>query len=117
MTQPDLLFHLASKEEWRTYSTKGFVVPESLQTEGFVHTSLGNQVQETANRIFAGRDDMLLLVIDPMRIQEPIKYEVAENGEKYPHVYGKFSIDAIIDKLPLKPDKSGKFSINVKHFD
>ena len=115
--QPDLLFHLTTKEEWRTYSSRGFVAPESLQTEGFIHTSLGTQVEETANRIFSGRDDMLLLVIDPMRIQEPIKYEVAENGEKYPHIYGKFSIDAVIDKLTLIPDKKGVFSINVKHFD
>lgn len=113
----DLLFHITSKEEWRTYSTSGYIEPESLSTEGFIHTSKGDQVEETVNRLFNGREDLILLVIDPLRIHEPLKYEVAENGQKYPHIYGKISIDAIIDKLPLTPEKSGNFTIRVKHFD
>ena len=113
----DLLFHLTSKEEWKAYSKEGYINPESLTTEGFIHTSTGEQVEETANRIFKGREDMLLLVIDPLRIQEPIKHEKAENGEVYPHIYGKISLDAIIDKLTLMPAKNGNFSVSVKHFD
>ena len=113
----DLLFHITTNEEWKTYSSKGYIEPESLTLEGFIHTSKGDQVEDTANRLFNGREGVLLLVIDPLRIQEPIKYESAENGLKYPHIYGRISIDAVIDKLALTPDKAGKFSVKVKHFD
>ena len=113
----DLLFHITNKEQWREYSGSGFIKPESLETEGFIHTSEGKQVQDTLNRIFKGEKEVLLLVIDPLRIQEPIKYEKAENGEVSPHIYGQISIDALIDKIPLQADKKGDFSISVKHFD
>jgi len=113
----DLLFHITSQDQWRNYSTNGYIEPDSLQEEGFIHTSKGDQVEETANRLFSGEENILLLVIDPLRIQEPLKYETAENGLKYPHIYGKISIDAVIDKIPISPDKSGKYNVKVRHFD
>lgn len=37
-----------------------------------------------------------------------IKYELASNGQEYPHVYGAINIDAIIDVVPLLKEK-GEF--------
>ena len=113
----DLLFHICTKDEWKAYSRSGYIEPDSLADEGFVHLSTGAQLEGTANNLYNGCEDCILLVMDPLRLQVPLKLERAEDEEKYPHAYGRISIDAVIDKLPLSPDQKGRFEIRVKHFD
>jgi uncharacterized protein (DUF952 family) len=113
----DLLFHICNKEEWKVYSKSGYVEPESLINDGFIHLSTGEQIEAVANDLYNGCEDCILLVIDPLRLQVPVKLERAENGNKYPHAYGKIALDSVIDKLPLSPDSKGRFEIRVKHFD
>ena len=112
----DLLFTLITKEEWKIYSAMGFFETESLKSEGMIHCYYGNQVEEAANRLFPALESIILIVIDPLRIQEPIKYEKNEK-EIFPKICGAFSIDAVIDKIELKKEGRSRFSVKVKHFD
>lgn len=108
----DLLFHLTTKENWDNYKKNGRYEPESLESEGFIHCSSGSQIKETANRIFAGKDQILLLVLDASMVREDIKYEKdEETGEKFPHIYGPLSVNAVIDKIEIKAEDNGKFNI------
>ena len=45
-----------------------------------------------------------------------IKYELASNGQEYPHVYGAINIDAIIDVDPF-PKEKGNLYYQSKHFE
>ncbi len=112
----DLLFTLISKTDWKLYSQSGSFEPESLVEHGFIRCYQGNQVEKAANENFEGIDDLLLIVIDPLRIQVPIKRESVD-GIIYPNLYGAFSIDAVIDRIPIKRSKKGKFAVQIKHFD
>lgn len=114
--EDDLLFTLIKKTDWKQYSQSGAFEPESLIEKGFIRCYQGDQVEKAANDNYIGIDELLLIVIDPLRIQVPIKRE-AENGITYPNLYGAFSIDAVIDRIPLKRSKKGKFSVQIKHFD
>lgn len=108
----DLLFHITTREEWQEQQENGRYVPESLESEGFIHCSTGSQVEETANRLFPDRDQLLLLVIDVSTLGENIKYEKdEETGEKFPHIYGPLSVNAVIDKIDIQAEKDGKFNI------
>lgn len=112
----DLLFTLITKPDWKHYSQSGVFEPETLEETGFIRCYQGIQVEKAANDSFEGLDELLLIVIDPLRVQVPIKRE-KEDGEIYPNLYGAFSIDAVIDRIPLKRSKKGKFSVQIKHFD
>lgn len=108
----DLLFHLTTKENWNKYKKSGNYEPESLESDGFIHCSTGSHVEDTANRFFAGQDEILLLIIDASMIREDIKYEKDdETGEKFPHIYGPVSVNAIIDKIEIRAEDNGKFNI------
>lgn len=108
----DLLFHITTKEDWKLHNKNGSYQPESLENQGFIHCSTGSQVEETANRHFAGKDEIFLLVIDAMMLREEIKYEEDEElGEKFPHLYCPLSTNAIIDKIPVKAEENGSFEI------
>lgn len=108
----DLLFHLTTKENWDKYKQSGNYEPESLDIDGFIHCSTGSQVEDTANRFFAEQDEILLLIIDASMIREDVKYEKdEETGEKFPHIYGPISVNAIIDKIEIKAEDNGQFNI------
>lgn len=108
----DLLFHITTKDNWKEYKTNGNYEPKTLESEGFIKCSSGNQLEDTANRIFSDKDEILLLVIDVSLVREDIKYEEDEDtGKKYPHIYGPLSTNAIIDKIAIQAEENGTFNI------
>ena len=74
-TTGDLLLHLTTPAEWRAALAAGAVAPPSLAEVGFVHLSTPAQVHLPADRLFAGRDDVVLLVVDPARLHAPVRFE------------------------------------------
>lgn len=112
--QHDLLFHITTKEDWKQYNKRGSYEPESLEEEGFIHCSTGEQVEETANRLFDDQDEILLLIIDGNMFREDIKYErIEDSGDKFPHLYCPLNTNAIIDKISVKAEDDGTFDISV----
>ena len=108
----DLIFHITTREDWEKHKKNGRYQPESLEQEGFIHFSSGSQVSDTANRLFSDDDQILLLVIDVSTLGENIKYEEdSETGDKFPHLYGPLSTNAVIDKIDIKAEKDGTFDI------
>lgn len=101
MTRPTPILHLTERPLWEaarargTYeiSTRG----RTLQEEGFIHCSTRAQLPRTAG-FFEGVDDLVVLVVDPARLDVPLKYEAAKpGGEEFPHVYGPIPVDAVVD--------------------
>ena len=107
-----LLLHIVPARDWQAAQAAGAYRPASLDTEGFIHCSEPRQVLEVANRLFAGRRDLLLLGIDPERAGVPLRYENLEGGsEQYPHLYGALRPEAVTGTWPLTPDgDTGRFS-------
>ena len=57
------LFHIAALGEW--HATGEDYAPAAFAREGFVHCSYREQVEATLARHYPGRDDLVLLEIDP----------------------------------------------------
>ena len=113
----DILFHLTTKEDWKAHQSDGNYEPESLDTQGFIHCSSGDQVEDTANRLFAEKQEILLLVIDVSSLRPQVKYELDEDtGLKFPHIYGPLNTNAVIDKIDIHTEDDGKFEISFKSY-
>ena len=56
------LLHLVTAADWEDARARGTLAASG---DGFVHLSTPEQVQLPADRLFAGRTDLLLLVVDP----------------------------------------------------
>ena len=105
----EVLFHIAAAEDWRA-SGEIYVSPH-FETEGFIHCSTPAQLEGVAQRRFRGRDDLLVLSIDPTRVRAPIRYENLEGGrEQFPHIYGPLNVDAVVEKRALRVSADGKLS-------
>ena len=129
----DLLFIPMNSVQWKECSSLGFIEP-SLQ-EGFksirsIEAYTPTVVEEIINFKFVDQNDLLLILIDPIRIQIPIKNEFNDikpnseeggfgNSKRYPvvHLQGKISIDAVIDRIPIQKDKDGLFHVHIETID
>jgi uncharacterized protein (DUF952 family) len=95
-----LLYHLVPRDEWAAAADP--YVPASFGEHGFVHLSAADHVSIPAQALFAGRDDIVLLVLDPDRLDD-VRYEEGvppSPGVLFPHLYGPLPHAAVLDVLP-----------------
>lgn len=111
MTAP--LLHLTTPAEWRAALASGAIAPPSLRQVGFVHLSTPEQVALPAGRLFHGREDLLLLVLDPARIGVQVRFEPGlptdPESMRFPHAYGPVPASAVLAVLPYRPRADGGF--------
>ncbi len=109
----ETLLHIISRDDWDHFRPLGAVVPDSLGTQGFVHLSTPHQVHLPADRLYAGRTDLLLLRVDPTRLVDPLRFEpgVPEDPEsmRFPHLYGPLPVDVVVEVTPYLPGPDGRF--------
>ena len=106
MTRP--LLHLIPAADWAAARSRGTLAPSG---DGFVHLSIPEQVQLPADRLFAGRTDLLLLAVDPagldVRFEPGMPYDPPDM--RFPHAYGTVPTSAVIAVLPYRPGRDGRF--------
>lgn len=103
-----MIVHICEEAAWQEAQAAGEYHPASLDVEGFIHASLPEQVLRVANRFYAGRKGLLLLWIDPRRVQAPVRYEPAD-GELFPHIYGALNLEAVVAVRSFLCDPDGVF--------
>ncbi|MGY1824431.1 GNAT family N-acetyltransferase [Geodermatophilus sp. SYSU D00079] len=107
MTTPPVLVHLVGPDAWRTALAEGPLRPPSLAEAGFVHLSTPGQVHLPAGRLFPGRRDLVLLVVDPARLADPVRWEPGAPedppGLRFPHLYGPLPTSAVVAVVPWRP--------------
>ncbi|KKZ93214.1 MULTISPECIES: DUF952 domain-containing protein [Bacillus cereus group] len=103
-----MITKVITKRNWEIAKVDGEVNEASLKEEGFIHCSFLQQALKVAEKYFNHEEDVLLLTIDPSLIKAEIKYELASNGQEYPHVYGVIHIEAIVGVTPFTKEK-GEF--------
>jgi uncharacterized protein (DUF952 family) len=99
VTDPEV-FHLATPEEWAEAQARGSVAPPSLSTEGFVHCSTAEQVDDTIRRHFDGVDELVVLRLHLHGLGDALRWEEGRPGEAFPHIYRAISLDEVAEVLP-----------------
>lgn len=108
-TEP--LLHLVPAPAFDAEDSEPYA-PESLRAEGFVRCSSVDQVAGTARLLFAGTEDLLLVVIDPRRL-DPVEVRWEDTygiGQEFPHVHGPIPRAAIVEVRPYPPGRGGRWS-------
>ena len=110
-----MIVHIVSRDEWNEAKRVGIYSPSSVQAEGFVHCSTIAQVTATANRLFHGRKNLVLLCIDESRLQADVRFEPSmeetTRGDVFPHIYGPIELDAVVQVLDFACEADGSFSL------
>jgi uncharacterized protein (DUF952 family)/GNAT superfamily N-acetyltransferase len=105
--QPAVFVHLIEPAAWRAALSDGAVRPPSLEAVGFVHLSTSDQVHLPAQRLYPGRRDLVVLVIDPARLSDPVRFEPGTPHDpasmRFPHLYGPLPVTAVTAVVPYRP--------------
>jgi uncharacterized protein (DUF952 family) len=100
------ILHITPRSQWQAAQAIGSYRADSLDHEGFIHCSRVEQVVTVANRFYAEQSGLVLLVIDPDRLQSPLRYEAAD-GDEFPHLYGALNLDAVVAAIAFEPGAQG----------
>ena len=110
---PDVLLHLCGAAEWSRTRECGGIRPDPSSGIEYIHLSTPAQVHLPANRLYRGRDDLVLLHVDPGLLCSPVLWEpgVSTDPESmlFPHLYGPLPIRAVIDVTAYPPGPDGTF--------
>lgn len=97
-----IIYHVTTAAEWTATKEKGFYETPSLHTEGFIHCSEEHQVTGVLERYFAGKSNLVKLVIDTDKLTSKYVQEWSPSTQDtFPHVYGPIDLDAVIEIVPL----------------
>ena len=100
--------HAMARGEWD--GVRREVRPASLAAEGFIHLSTPEQIAWVCTERFAGREDLVLLVVDPRRLPVPLVWEDCyDTGQAFPHLYAPLPVTAVTAVLDYRPGADGRF--------
>ena len=104
------VLHLAEVAHWqealRTGEYRWSTLGRTLEEEGFIHCSTPEQVPGVLARYYATyAGDLALLTVDPGPARAPLQWDVVNTvtGERFPHVYGPITPDAVTATQLLHP--------------
>ena len=104
------LVHLAERDVWESCRASGAYLPTEFNRDGFIHLSGLHQVLTPANRFYAGRDDLVALVVDAHLVSNALVWEPGTGTQEYfPHLYGALGADAVLGEIPFPPESDGSF--------
>lgn len=98
-----MIYHITQRATWARAQAEGRYAADTLQSEGFIHLSTEAQVPWVAGRFYRGQADLVLLVVDPARLEAELRYEESEPGQHFPHLYGPLNLGAVVEvrELPI----------------
>ncbi|MFD4294842.1 DUF952 domain-containing protein [Rhodococcus sp. NPDC058505] len=104
---------MCTADDWARCRDSGRRIPDSVGSDGFVHLSTTEQVQLPANRLFLGRDDIVLLYLDAARLGAELRWEPGVPTDpasmRFPHLYGPLPAAAVTAVVPYLPGPDGMF--------
>ena len=114
-----MIYHITSLGEWASAQKLGLYTTPSLKSQGFIHFSRINQVVKVADAVYQRRNGLVLLCVDPARLQVPLKFEPPDldapeahkENDLFPHVYGPVDTQAVIRVFEFPGNGDGCFSL------
>ena len=113
-----MICHITTRDAWEAAQALGEFRSPEFGEIGFIHCSMPDQVMLVANAFFRGQAGRVMLVIDPAKLESPVRWEAPHSTERmpgfmqgsvFPHVYGPINLDAVTRVVPLVPSDSGTF--------
>ena len=97
-----LIYKICPASLWQEAQTAGaFHGSAHDARDGFIHFSTAEQLNETAQKHFAGQSDLLLLTVDATTLGEALKFEPSRGGALFPHLYAPLPLAAVIAIAPF----------------
>lgn len=106
-----MIYHITTLKVWQDQLESDHYSHSSRSSDGFIHACEDNQLEGVLDRYYQGQSDLVVLMIDALRLSSPVKYESSPVSDAlFPHIYGKINKGSILGTMPLAHPAA--FSIN-----
>ena len=99
------VYKVLTQDEWEKARMDGYINTALDDIDGFVHFSLAKQLALTIRSYFDQYETLVLLQIETDKLCDKLVYEESGSNErdgKFPHLYGKLTMEDICKKWVLK---------------
>ncbi len=76
-------------------------------TDGYIHLSMAEQVQETLEKHFAGQEGLVIAAVSTAALGDALRWEPSRGGALFPHFYGRLTMAAVTAHAPVAFSNSG----------
>ena len=103
----EFIFKIIDKKEWQEAKQSGIYEGSKKDiTDGYIHFSEEDQVEETLKKHYPKVENLLLLKVNAFKL-EHLLWEQASNGDMYPHLYSTLDVNYVVDEFELPLDDEG----------
>ena len=103
-----IAYKIAEAADWTAMLETGRYGGSALdRADGFIHLSTPGQLDATAAKHFAGKDDLVLVTVDLTEVMDILKWEPSRGGDLFPHLYGDLPREAVLAQEPVRVDDAG----------
>jgi uncharacterized protein (DUF952 family) len=83
-------------------------------SDGYIHMSTREQLDETLAKHFAGQSDLWLVCVDLTVFDDGVlKWEPSRGSALFPHLYAPLPLSAALAYGPLERDESGELRLPI----
>jgi uncharacterized protein (DUF952 family) len=114
-----MIYHITRRRAWSEALRSGEYRTDSLETDGFIHSSTRSQVAPVAQALYRGGGKLLLLQIDPALLSSELKWEPPAGGthpgiseeDRFPHIYGPLNLNAVVKVFDFEMNPDGTYTL------
>ncbi|MFK4824368.1 DUF952 domain-containing protein [Paenochrobactrum sp. BZR 588] len=103
-----IIYKIVPQKMWQEAEQSGIFTGAPVDlADGYIHFSTADQVKATAAKHFASQNDLLLVLVDSVKLGDQLKYEVSRGGALFPHLYASLDLQFVHSVVALPVGEDG----------
>lgn len=94
--QKTVAFKILTADQWAAFVRDGVFTGAPIDlTDGYIHMSTAEQLDETLAKHFAGQQDLTIAEVDLTVLGDSVRWEISRGNQLFPHIYGVLPMHAV----------------------
>ena len=104
------VFKVCEEDDWESTKNEDFFLGSKTdRSDGFIHFSTSEQLEETLEKYFKSKSPLYLLEVKTDDVE--FVWEISRNNQLFPHLYGPLPLNLVSQVYIILMDEEGKHII------
>ena len=104
------VFKVCEEDDWESTKNEDFFLGSKAdRSDGFIHFSTSEQLEETLKKHFKSKSPLFLLEVNTDDLE--LVWEISRNNQMFPHLYSPLPLNMVSQVYRIFKDDKGKHII------